>query len=167
MFVNREKTSGNASLRSILQYKLEQGKISQSELAQLVGAQQAKWVFKNLGPLRARHGDTTKYNAILNRAAKSIEEGGKRQSNTAVRAAEEASLSLTPEGQHQLLRKKYEPLMEEAKERSRQLAKEQGYNFYIDFDAEAGGDFASMPLNFKMNPVTERNGQIVDKRPFI
>ena len=92
MYVNREKTSGNATLGTIFRHKLETGKITQQELAQVVGATQAKWVFKNLGPLKVGHGDIMKYKEIINRAVKSLEQGGKRQSNAGVRAAEEAIL---------------------------------------------------------------------------
>lgn len=167
MYINGEKTSGNATLGTIFRHKLETGKITQQELAQVVGATQSKWVFKNLGPLKVGHGDVMKYKEIINRAVKSLEQGGKRQSNAGVRAAEEATLLQTPEGQYQLLRNKQANLMEQYKNRTRQLAKEQGYNFDIDFDAEMGGDFSSMPLEFKISPVPEPNGQIIDKRPFI
>ena len=109
MYMNGEKTSGNAILGTIFKHKLETGKVSQQELAQVVGAAQAKWVFKNLGPLKVGHGDVMKYREIINRAVKSLEQGGRRQPNAGVRAAEEA-ISLQTGIVTNLVQQKYQTI---------------------------------------------------------
>lgn len=164
--LGKQGTSGiPASQRSIIEYKLQTGRMSETDLAKLVGGTQAKWVFQNLKPLLAKHGspgELRKFNKILDKAASGTK--GKRGTNAAIEESEKVIRSNTLEGKYQLLRDKYLPILEKARERSKQLS---NGKFTIDFDAESGGDFATMPLEFKMSSVVEPNGTIIDKRPFI
>lgn len=122
-----------------LYYKIQQGKIGEKELTEMVGAKDAKWVMKNKELLLARKGNTNKFNAILEKASSGAK--GKKGSNTAIRAAEQAERAMTPKGRLEAIRNKYMAEIQKSADKTG-----------IDW-SDQNSVMASMPDKLKLSPV--------------
>ena len=133
--------SGAGMSEAGLIFKLQRGKISQAELEELVSKKDAEWLMKNKETVLAGHGNTTKFNAIIKKAAENGK--GKRGYNNAIEAATVAEKAMTKTGKLELLQKQYLPAIEES-------AKKTGINWS---DLDNAGMMGGMDVDFKMTPV--------------